>query len=84
MYVHLEFAHVICKGVDELFPFIVETIYLVNEKALCPSAEDSGVAVPLRLFGDDGPYFKKRSLTIISFGSFFPHQADTFLSRFLV
>ena len=58
---------------------------LSHFKANCPAnPADDAIAVPLRLFGDEGPYYKKKSLFILSFGSFFPHSGNSLLTRLLL
>lgn len=53
-------------------------------QVFCPPESVSAKAIPMRLYGDEGPYFKKRTLMVLSFGSYFPHYANSFLSRFLI
>lgn len=66
-------------------PTHLEPHILSHFKAKCPAnPADDAVAVPLRLFGDEGPYYKKKSLFILSFGSFFPHSGNSLLTRLLL
>ena len=40
--------------------------------------------IPYKLYGDKGPYFKKRTLQIFSISSPFAHAGDSFSSRLII
>jgi hypothetical protein len=57
--------------------------YNPKELPLHDASEDEFV-IPLRIYGDEGPYYKKRQLMVLSVGSYFPHSGNSLLSRLLI
>ncbi len=51
---------------------------------LVPASADASKAIPWKIYGDKGPYFKNLSLQVFSMSSLFVHSGNTLYSRFLI
>ena len=53
-------------------------------QCVLPELGEEHKAIPFKIYGDKGPYFKKRSLQLFSISSLFSHSGDSFETRLIL